>query len=515
MKGVGYDDANTEKTIGDVAAKHQDKETEGDDAGFLRFRRSHCLPRIRLTGALFAENTRRIEDEDLGLPVDGEDVQLEPLAPTPSATPAHVAPHASSSLAPPLSRKEKKKAKKRVHDRNKRKAAAREAEDGPQTPTPSPRILKKAAASSAVNVDYSASDFRASEPRWTGAPRPLEHPLLKHARDTEFLKKHMRFVDWQGEKTHVLIDRTGYIIGVLVAPPLPGEKWKTVHEKAAAKLREAREKMTFPGGAYEHRRSFDDDEGFPTHTDGYAFGGGMASVSNVKPSSAHNTQVMDEVRADPSVARMATYPIPPFQALCHPIYSAYRENKHCLLREHPGLRHLFPRSPFAALTFNLGPFSVSPPHADRGNKADGMCLIGALGNFDADKGGHIVLTTSSFDSRRVGEERFSMIQYSAGGLFRWAANGFKSDLAWAAAATKEDVAQREEARQARWATALQNFTRWKDAKVGNYTGRARVEVWAEADAGDISDLTDIESEAEEGAAEDEEEEPFPKKIRLA
>ncbi|KAJ7650527.1 hypothetical protein FB45DRAFT_859292 [Roridomyces roridus] len=95
-----------------------------------------------LRAALFAENTRRIVYQDLGLPVDSEDVQLEPLASTPSATPAHVAPHASSSLAPPLSRKEKMKAKKRVHDRHKRKAAAREAEDGPQTPTPSPRILK-------------------------------------------------------------------------------------------------------------------------------------------------------------------------------------------------------------------------------------------------------------------------------------------------------------------------------------------------------------------------------------
>ncbi|KAJ7619488.1 hypothetical protein FB45DRAFT_755230 [Roridomyces roridus] len=337
-------------------------------------------------------------------------------------------------------------------------------------------------------------------------------------------------------KTHVLVDRTGYVIGVLVAPPLPGEKWKTVHEKAAAKLREAREKMRFPTGAYEHRRSFDDNEGFPTDTRGYAFGGGMGSVGNVKSSSAHNTQIMDEVCADPDVLRMVTYPIPPFQALCHPIYSDYRNNKHALLRQHPGLKRVFPRSPFAATTFNLGPFSVSPPHADRGNKADGFCLIGALGTFDADKGGHIVLwdynliihfpagcsvlipsavVTHSNTPIQDGEERFSIIQYSAGGLFRWAANGFKSDLAWAATATEEDLARREAARQARWATALQKFSRWKDVKVGNYMGRSRVEVWADAEAGDISDLTDFESEGEEGGGDEEGEERFPKKVRLA
>ncbi|KAJ7638283.1 hypothetical protein FB45DRAFT_717479, partial [Roridomyces roridus] len=91
-------------------------------------------------------------------------------------------------------------------------------------------------------------------------------------------------------------------------------------------------------------------------------------------------------------------------------------------------------------------------HADHINKADGFCLIRALGNFDADKGGHIVLyydlvirfpvgcsilipsavVTHSNTPIQAMEERFLMIQYSAGGLFRWAANGFKSDLAWAA-----------------------------------------------------------------------------------
>ncbi|KAJ7627258.1 hypothetical protein FB45DRAFT_749871, partial [Roridomyces roridus] len=333
-----------------------------------------------------------------------------------------------------------------------------------------------------------------------------------------------------------LVDRTGYIIGVLVAPPLPGEKWRTVREKAADKLREARERMSFPEAAYEHCRSFDDDAGFPTHTDGYAFGGGMGSVGNVKCSSTHNAQVMDEVRADPNVRRMATYPISPFQALCHPIFSDYRSNQHDLLHHHPGLKRGFPRSPFAATTFNLGPFSVSPPHADRGNKADGFCLIGALGTFDADKGGHIVLwdynliirfpagcsvlipsavVTHSNTPIQAGEERFSIIQYSAGGLFRWVANGFQSDLAWEATATEEDRAQREEARQARWKNALTKFSLWKDVKVGNYTGRTRVEVWAEAEPGEMSDLTDIESEGEEGDGEDEREERFPKKVRLA
>lgn len=146
-----------------------------------------------------------------------------------------------------------------------------------------------------------------------------------------------------------------------------------------------------------------------------------------------------------------------------------------------------------------------------------MCLVGALGNFDADKGGHFVcwdydliirfpagcsilipsaVVTHSNTPIQEGEERFSIIQYSAGGLFRWVANGFKSDLAWFAKATDEAVKLRERARQARWATALKKFTRWKDIKVGNYMGRGRVEVWDTGDVAEFSDLTDVESEDE-------------------
>ncbi|KAF8198793.1 hypothetical protein K438DRAFT_1456839, partial [Mycena galopus ATCC 62051] len=115
--------------------------------------------------------------------------------------------------------------------------------------------------------------------------------------------------------------------------------------------------------------------------------------------------------------------------------------------KHPFLRRIFPRSPFTAVTANLGPISVSPPYLDGANKADGMCLIGALGNFDPNLGGHIVLwdldliicfppsrscfipsavITHSNTPIQPHEERFSLLQYTAGSLFRWVANGFKS-----------------------------------------------------------------------------------------
>ncbi|KAJ7873041.1 hypothetical protein B0H14DRAFT_2569888 [Mycena olivaceomarginata] len=246
--------------------------------------------------------------------------------------------------------------------------------------------------------------------------------------------------------------------------------------------------MSFPASAYHHRRAYAEGEGFPAASYGFAFGGGRETVGNIKAPSAKNAAAMEELLNQPSVVRMATYPIPHFQALCYPIFANYHTTKQTLLRRNSALRRTFTRSPFAAVTVNLGPVSVSPPHADFGNKADGMCLIGALGAFNADQGGHL-----------TGRNGFSLIQYSAGGLFRWVNNGFQSDCSWLESATAEDIEQREAERKARSGGALKNFSLWKDVKVKNYTGRSRVEVWDSGDVADFSDLTDDESDAERPA----------------
>ncbi|KAJ7610372.1 hypothetical protein FB45DRAFT_708518, partial [Roridomyces roridus] len=243
-----------------------------------------------------------------------------------------------------------------------------------------------------------------------------------------------------------LLDKHGHVIGVLVAPPLPGESWAPILQAANKAVRDAREEMSFPDAAHHHRRAFDEGQGFPFESAGMAFGGGRREPGNVKPSSVKNGRAMDKMLANDAIRRTCTYPIGPLQALCSPIFRSYHRTKRSLLARQPGLRPLFPKSPFAAITANLGPCSVSPPHVDHGNKADGMCCISALGEFDPDKGGHLVLweynllvrfppgccilipsavVTHSNTPVQDGEERYSLIQYSAGGLFRWVENGYQ------------------------------------------------------------------------------------------
>lgn len=66
-------------------------------------------------------------------------------------------------------------------------------------PAPTPRVLQKAAQAVPISIPFAADDFRATKPRWIGLTQPLEHPLLAHYHDTDFLKKHLRYIDWDGK----------------------------------------------------------------------------------------------------------------------------------------------------------------------------------------------------------------------------------------------------------------------------------------------------------------------------
>ncbi|KAJ7838060.1 hypothetical protein B0H14DRAFT_2361914, partial [Mycena olivaceomarginata] len=294
-------------------------------------------------------------------------------------------------------------------------------------------------------------------------------------------------------KTHVILDHKGHIIAVLIAPLIPSEEWDSVVQAATDTMRAAHDKMTFPAGAYHHRCTYGDGEGFPTVVHGFMFGGGREEVGNIKVSSTRNTAATEELLEDLSVIHIANSPlhVSLFEALCYPIFADYHRTKQTLLQQNPSLWRTFPRNPYTAITFNLGPIAVSPPHTNTSNKADSMCLISMLGDFDPAQGGHLVCWDYDLIIRfppscsilipsavvthlnipiQVGEEHFSIIQYSAGGLFCWVDNSFKSDCMSLTFATAKDVEWREEKCRAQCAAVLKKFLLWKDVKVKNYSG---------------------------------------------
>jgi hypothetical protein len=105
-------------------------------------------------------------------------------------------------------------------------------------------------------------------------------------------------------------------------------------------------------------------------------------------------------------------------------------------------------SAFAAASFNLGPNTTCRPHLDGANLPFGWCGVTPFGSYDPTREGHLVLhelklviefppgstillpssiITHSNTPILEGSTRYSFTQYSAGELFRFVDNGFRTD----------------------------------------------------------------------------------------
>jgi hypothetical protein len=173
-----------------------------------------------------------------------------------------------------------------------------------------------------------------------------------------------------------------------------------------------------------------------------------------------------------------------FEAFSPRLYSYYQDTLAALTQWSPEpMERLFPKTAFAAASINFGPQTVSYPHRDFANLSWGWCAITALGSYDPDHGGHLVLWDLKYVIRfppgatilipsamikhsntsiKADETRYSFAQYSSGGLFRWVDNGCMSDTAWHAKATPQQLQEREEERKLRWSKGLDMLSLWDE-----------------------------------------------------
>lgn len=135
------------------------------------------------------------------------------------------------------------------------------------------------------------------------------------------------------------------------------------------------------------------------------------------------------------------------------VYEDYLKCHSSIVARDPSLDLVYPPQakdvlPFAALTANLGPRTVCSRHRDIKNRGPGgVCTVKTLGRYDSKRGGHVVLhelglivemepgdviffpsAIISHETIPIGPEetRYSLVWYSAGGLFRWCDAGFRS-----------------------------------------------------------------------------------------
>jgi hypothetical protein len=128
------------------------------------------------------------------------------------------------------------------------------------------------------------------------------------------------------------------------------------------------------------------------------------------------------------------------------LFAYYKERVDKAYQHLPGTLRIFPKSVFPLATFNFGPAVRTFIHRDVMNCPFGWCAIHALGLYDPQKGGHIILwepklviefppastilipsatITHSNIAISSTEQRASFTQYCQGGLFRWVDNGFR------------------------------------------------------------------------------------------
>lgn len=169
-------------------------------------------------------------------------------------------------------------------------------------------------------------------------------------------------------------------------------------------------------------------------------------------------------------------------------HADYEDCHSSVLANHPSLVCVYPKTldinlPFACVTANTGPQTVCENHKDIKNKAPGgLCVVQGLGLFDSRRGGHLVLHElqvivemragdiiffpSAVISHEtipisVEERRYSLVWYSAGGLFHWRDAGGRSLKLWARKFSAEH-AKHQDMGDRRWIDGWRNFSTLAD-----------------------------------------------------
>lgn len=250
-----------------------------------------------------------------------------------------------------------------------------------------------------------------------------------------------------------------------------GASWYEAAANCVVALKDARETCQFTSKQSNHRRGR-----FPVAAAGFAYGLGQlrpAMVAHEPPTDG----ALAGLLANTHIRRVAGFQSSLLLAYAPRLWEYYRSTMDGILELQPELERNFEDSVFASITFNFGPRTVTVPHIDYLNLAGGLCAITSLGDFDPDLGGHLILwdlrmvirfppgSTILIPSALVrhsnvpiqrGEQRYSITQYTSGGLFRWADNGFCSD------ADRDAKAQgkgKGKASNKQWDEGLERFER--------------------------------------------------------
>ncbi|KAF9009122.1 hypothetical protein BDZ89DRAFT_965011 [Hymenopellis radicata] len=330
--------------------------------------------------------------------------------------------------------------------------------------------------------EYDLETAPITTPGWIGRTLDFSHIIPTLAEVLAI--PGMRLIEWDGVTTRPILDASNRIIALLGGRPAdqPGKQtglsFSGALSMASATLRRVMDALPF----HSHRRG-----PCKERTMGVSYGGGQTEPSILRQR-PEEVPFLQETLSCPGLARIAQWADFLFRTYQPDIYRVCMDSLRTLVTTIPHLDDPFtggiPGGFWAGRTLNRGSRAnhahqgVTWPHTDQGNLAWAWCAVTALGDFDPVFGGHLILwdlglvirfppgatillpsalLTHSNVAVREGEERDSVVHFTAGGLFRYVNNGCKTDKVF----MEEDYKRMSGEEQQRW--HAERRTRWENA----------------------------------------------------
>ncbi|KAL1689040.1 hypothetical protein GGG16DRAFT_58667 [Schizophyllum commune] len=458
-----------------------------------------------------AEGAEQDEDDPTGAEADDRwlDTQepdlspLSSLAPTPSnsrppspersaakrprePSPSPESTHAQPPPPPPAQGASRKASKKRNSRKNRKLKAQRREAEGNFAPPPA-ALLRNARHLANASFERVPLDWEEQPATSTGftakrGERDQELYSLDDLIGPKARVKGFKLIDWDGKQTCGIAAADGRVFGVLAGHP-DDEDWTSVHEGLAAEIAKAGAHTSFPKESIDHRRGQ-----FGAEAQGTSHGGGQTAPGTLKHN-AGMTNVLLFLISLTAMIRIAHFASSVFYNWAPRLWLFYADHMRKLFDNDPTLRQNFPRSVWACITINFGPRTICYKHRDFGNLSFGWCAITALGKFNPNRGGHLVLwecglvirfppgstilipsaiITHSNTTIPLNETRYSVTQYTSGAIFRWVEHGCRLDEAYYKSLSKKGLKEARQANAQRWGKGV---TLW--STVAELQGKAK------------------------------------------
>ncbi|KAJ7121217.1 hypothetical protein C8R46DRAFT_1050701 [Mycena filopes] len=368
-----------------------------------------------------------------------------------------------------------KAAKRKYHHRLRRHTREEERQNS-DDPRRKKHVARRVKASVPIFTELDISGLSHTSTAWIGLrdaePSPGPHSLA----DVHDPALRMTFLNWDGWVCRPLIDAKRRLFALLAGRPGVNSDGRDTYQEAideATRLFNSNSPLASGDG----RRG-----DFPAVSVGLSYGGGQQRPGHLLNTKA-NASICAVMLASWAFQRIIGFSDSMFRNYAPNLHRFYHDQMRLLRIAATYLTPLLPFiiTVFAACTFNFGPNAVTRPHLDAANLVWGWCCITAFGCFNPDLGGHLILwdlrlvirfppgstimipsalLRHSNVSIQQGETRYSFTQFTAGGLFRWIANGNCSDKTFYLKASSEELQAREDDCAHRWENGLKMFQVW-------------------------------------------------------